>query len=510
MASKDDTALWLHNKLGSLNHLWSSSTIVSQYSYERLQSIRDCFQTLDSIVKVKFFLSLFHIPRRNLDEYKAIINEIIESTIEHCNDQWVLSMAVFMRPYWQNQSLSNDEITDIDSFKEAYTELKKTLKKGDALRMLPVECDYLYKAAKATYAELPQSDKHFSLIRLAKSAAVLQELKKKASNFTKNRPVKMAGSSGDKASPMPYLSRNMYKSAPLSVNSMNNDSIGASSSSSAQTPGFLKRSFLSSATLTGKQSALKSNVGIKLLDLQDQPLPPKEAKRKKKEAEKETKKRIKLDTTVSKDDVKVDEAKATDNGEVDVGTEQVVEKIEENEEMDVKEDCVDVSEDNLQPMSYTMGLDAVGAHANPFAFDPYAVAQQSAPKLPIVSLSSGGVAGGQSAPIKITTLSNEGEMKRQEHRALLMPRERLAQVQEMFMGASALTMPQKALIMNFVAGARDNPPENGPIMAIKLNEAEEVVTMPDGQQSKVLTELFFHMNFETGEFKKVKHIKSHL
>jgi hypothetical protein len=70
MQSKEDTvALWLHNKLGSASHLWSfSSTVVSQYTVEKLQSIRDCFTTLDSLVKFKFFLSLFHTPKRNFEE----------------------------------------------------------------------------------------------------------------------------------------------------------------------------------------------------------------------------------------------------------------------------------------------------------------------------------------------------------------------------------------------------------------------------------------------------------
>jgi hypothetical protein len=49
LASKDDNAaLWLNNKLGSPTHLWSfSSTVASQYTVDKLQSIRDCFTTLD-------------------------------------------------------------------------------------------------------------------------------------------------------------------------------------------------------------------------------------------------------------------------------------------------------------------------------------------------------------------------------------------------------------------------------------------------------------------------------
>lgn len=68
-ATVDDASQWLHNKLGSSTHLWSfSSTVVSQYNVDKLQSIRDCFSTLDSVVKFKFFLSLFHIPKRNIEE----------------------------------------------------------------------------------------------------------------------------------------------------------------------------------------------------------------------------------------------------------------------------------------------------------------------------------------------------------------------------------------------------------------------------------------------------------
>lgn len=71
-SSADSAALWLHNKLHSSTHLWSfSPTVVSQYTLEKLQSIRDCFASLDSIVKIKFFLTLFHIPKRNYEEVKS-------------------------------------------------------------------------------------------------------------------------------------------------------------------------------------------------------------------------------------------------------------------------------------------------------------------------------------------------------------------------------------------------------------------------------------------------------
>ncbi len=71
MASKDDTALWLHNKLGSASQSWNNNcytTVVSHYTIDRLISTKECFQNLDSFVKIKFLLSLFYIPKKNYEE----------------------------------------------------------------------------------------------------------------------------------------------------------------------------------------------------------------------------------------------------------------------------------------------------------------------------------------------------------------------------------------------------------------------------------------------------------
>jgi hypothetical protein len=161
MASKDDTALWLNNKLGSQSHLWSSSTIATQYTIDKLISIKDCFQNLDSLVKMKFFLSLFHISKRNLDEvclfvpnrktlartpskvtymsyfakFKTILKEIIDSTIETCSDQWVLSIAMFMQPFLETETLNTEFVYEIESFKEAFNDLKKS---GKLLRQVGI------------------------------------------------------------------------------------------------------------------------------------------------------------------------------------------------------------------------------------------------------------------------------------------------------------------------------------------------------------------------------------
>ena len=63
-----DTSLWLHNKLGTSNDMWSGASICSQLNQEVLENIKDCFPDLQSQVKLKLILSFLHIPRRNVTE----------------------------------------------------------------------------------------------------------------------------------------------------------------------------------------------------------------------------------------------------------------------------------------------------------------------------------------------------------------------------------------------------------------------------------------------------------
>ncbi len=93
--------------------------------------------------------------------------------------------------------------------------------------------------------------------------------------------------------------------------------------------------------------------------------------------------------------------------------------------------------------------------------------------------------------------------------SLTLTREQMLQAQEMFSQSNKLTRPEKALILGFIAGSRENPrPDQGPIVSLKLNEIEEVLTnQATGQQHRVISELYFQMNYDTGEYKKVKKIR---
>lgn len=67
-----DTGLWLHNKLGSTDELWTPPSIASLLTVSVIDNIRLCFSSLSPPVKLKLLLGMLHLPRRTVDEVGAL------------------------------------------------------------------------------------------------------------------------------------------------------------------------------------------------------------------------------------------------------------------------------------------------------------------------------------------------------------------------------------------------------------------------------------------------------
>ena len=51
----------------------------------------------------------------------------------------------------------------------------------------------------------------------------------------------------------------------------------------------------------------------------------------------------------------------------------------------------------------------------------------------------------------------------------------------------------------------ENPcPQQGHVLSIRLSENEEPVTQVDGTSKNMIADTFFQMNYETGEWKRIK------
>lgn len=198
-----DTALWLHNKLGTSNDQWSGRTIVSQLSQEKLRNIRDCFIDLQPQVKLKLLLSIIHIAKRNVEEWRYELDKILDIAVADDSDKWVSTIAELLKNYPSDfqTNLSIEENTTV--FNDLVTELKNTLDEIEIdCSMLPLECLYLNKnAMTALFGPQPLPEKHFTLIRKPKSAAIRAELMQRSSDAlsgkststTPSIPIRMRG-----------------------------------------------------------------------------------------------------------------------------------------------------------------------------------------------------------------------------------------------------------------------------------------------------------------------------
>uniref|UniRef100_A0A673WM45 Negative elongation factor complex member A n=1 Tax=Salmo trutta TaxID=8032 RepID=A0A673WM45_SALTR len=97
----------------------------------------------------------------------------------------------------------------------------------------------------------------------------------------------------------------------------------------------------------------------------------------------------------------------------------------------------------------------------------------------------------------------------QPKKNLSLTRDQMYAAQEMFKTANKVTRPEKALILGFMAGSRENPcPEQGDIIQIKLSEHTEILPKADGTGSTtMLVDTVFEMNYSTGQWTLLKKYK---
>jgi negative elongation factor A len=95
-------------------------------------------------------------------------------------------------------------------------------------------------------------------------------------------------------------------------------------------------------------------------------------------------------------------------------------------------------------------------------------------------------------------------------KGLTLTRDQMFQAQEMFRNANKLSRPEKAIILGFMAGSRDNPyPDQGDIVQITLSQEQQKVQNPNmpGSTLPVVVETYFEMNYQSGVSAKKQRAK---
>lgn len=511
-----DTALWLHNKLSS-DDSWSGSSLRSLLTQDVLRNIPECFHRLETQVKVKLLMAFLHLPRRVIEETTAEMSEIFEIG-SHDEDEWVRVLSEILK-YYPSTGMLNvnlDEVSPV--FAEVTEEIKKTVANlpDCGSSFLPLECLYLNRSALvAMVGPQPAPPKHFTLRRKPKSAALRAELTQKASEALSAQKKGLGNplSSGNK-----LQSSSKKFEAPVRVTPRTSNPTSYRPVPNRGTPSSgSSRSIISAATL-------KHHGRTKLLDITEQPIGGgRELKRRKKLAESEhaeEAKHKKMDNTKPPEPTTPDYAagltpvtqpsKPPSSPETPStsmappsSTPSYVPQAASSTSQSPPADTLSESTINLK-----RELEMHVEQQRQLMMRERQQKQAAAAALASSSSTSTAPSAADSTrtpPTASAGVPGSSQQQQGNKRQLTLTRDQMLAAHEMFKNANRVSRAEKALILGFMAGAREKPyAHQGPIITIKLSENTENVTASDGSQQTQLVEMLFEMNYDSGHWRRLK------
>ncbi|XP_024940605.1 negative elongation factor A isoform X2 [Cephus cinctus] len=408
-----------------------------------------------------------------------------------------------MKTFPSSGSLNTD-ITDLDEhrpiFGELVNDLRKLLKKQNDPAMLPLECHYLNKTAlTSVVGQQPALTKHFTLKRKPKSAALRAELMQKSADAASNLKKSTAPTVPVRSRGMP---RKMTDTTPLK-----------GIPSRVPTSGFRSPSLTSPSmsSRTPISSRIRKDGGIKLLDINEQPLGYAQAKKRKRMMELEEQQK------------KVAEAQAAAAAAATVAattsetptTPEYAQGLAPINPPVTPVTTTTPTQPYTTPTTPTTGIPSTvtlptptppTAPITPIATPPPLAAPVAPTNVENTPVGVQTVRPAQTVTqIRIQTTAQPANAAANTRKGLSLTREQMLEAQEMFKLANKVTRPEKALILGFMAGSRDNPcPKLGNIVTVMLSENVEEVTQPDGSVVAMLVETHFQMNYTNGEWKRIK------
>uniref|UniRef100_A0A803TEZ1 Negative elongation factor complex member A n=1 Tax=Anolis carolinensis TaxID=28377 RepID=A0A803TEZ1_ANOCA len=479
---ESDTGLWLHNKLGSTDELWAPPSIASLLTASVIDNIRLCFHGLSSPVKLKLLLGMLHLPRRAVDEMKGALTEIIQlATLDP--DPWVLMVADILKSFPDIGSLNLDLEEQNPNVQDILGELREKVSECETSAMLPLECQYLNKNALTTLAgPLTPPVKHFQLKRKPKSATLRAELLQKSTE-TAQQLKKTAG--------VPFHAKGRglvkkidtttpLKGIPKQAPFRNPTAPSVFSPAGNRTP------------IPPSRTPLRKERGVKVYILffkkhvslfHFHPFTQK-CSYKTKLASLNNDPALASTSYLPAAPSVVPSSSYVPSSDTQP-TGPVQEPLQAKEEPATPPTTAVTTQFKQRTPMYNSNTNVATviptSPVTPPAAPPAAPAPQGTP-------------APQQAPPK---------------KSLSLTREQMYAAQEMFKTANKVTRPEKALILGFMAGSRENPcQEQGDIIQIKLSEHTEVLPKADGTGSTtMLVDTVFEMNYATGQWTRLKKYK---
>uniref|UniRef100_A0A4W6D209 Negative elongation factor complex member A n=1 Tax=Lates calcarifer TaxID=8187 RepID=A0A4W6D209_LATCA len=527
-----DTGLWLHNKLGSTDELWTPPSIASLLTVSVIDNIRLCFSSLSPPVKLKLLLGMLHLPRRTVDEMKEALSEIIQlATVD--SEPWVLMVADILKSFPETGSLNLDLEEQNPNVQDILGELREKVSECEASAMLPLECQYLNKSALTTLVgPLTPPVKHFQLKRKPKSATLRAELLQKSTE-TAQQLKKTAGvpfhAKGrglvkkiDTTTPLKGIPKAPFRSptAPSMFSPPSN-----------RTP------------IAPARTPLRKERGVKLLDISELDMvgAGREAKRRRKTLETEAGEKAAKEEAVVENttpDYAAGLVSAQKLGALNenplpstsylpatpsmVPSSSYIPSSEAQPEYHILRHCLFSSLTSSKSARQPEESATAGAGATPTLPGQYKQrtpmynasttanpATPTSPSTPASTPASNWAPSCRNRQPTPTPTPTPTPPQPQPKKNLSLTRDQMYAAQEMFKTANKVTRPEKALILGFMAGSRENPcPEQGDIIQIKLSEHTEVLPKADGTGSTtMLVDTVFEMNYSTGQWTRLKKYK---
>ncbi|XP_057562062.1 negative elongation factor A isoform X2 [Hippopotamus amphibius kiboko] len=537
---ESDTGLWLHNKLGATDELWAPPSMASLLTAAVIDNIRLCFHGLSSAVKLKLLLGTLHLPRRTVDEMKGALTEIIQlATLD--SDPWVLMVADILKSFPDAGSLNLDLEEQNPNVQDILGELREKVSECEASAMLPLECQYLNKNALTTLAgPLTPPVKHFQLKRKPKSATLRAELLQKSTE-TAQQLKRSAGV------PFHAKGRGLLRKMDTTSKATTAREPCGCCRVSAPLRGIPKQAPFRSPTapsvfspagnrtpMPPSRTPLRKERGVKLLDISELDVvgAGREAKRRRKTLDAEAVEKPAKEETVVEN--------ATPDYAAGLVSTQKLGSLNNEPALPSTSylpatpsvvpasSYIPSSEAPPAPSSREASLQASRTPEEPSTPSPALPAQfkqraplynsgpspaaptPAAPTSPLTPSTPPAVAPAtQTPPVAMVAPQAQPPTQQQPKKNLSLTREQMFAAQEMFKTANKVTRPEKALILGFMAGSRENPcQEQGDVIQIKLSEHTEDLPKSDGQGSTtMLVDTVFEMNYATGQWTRFKKYK---
>lgn len=451
MADRDEALHYLLNKLKSEDG-WSSANLT--WNEEKLSIVADQFSSFDGIAKTKVLLSFLSMTPRTINQCNDEMQQILRLA-RRDGDEWVRLFAAVLTPFPQSQTVAVDACME-GSMEGVQEEIGEALSGHAPSPFTPHEYAYLNEsvlAAQPNYSA--PSHTHFTLLRQPQASVQLR-----------NEVLQRAGTDFSQTGSL-VKDRHLLQRQLSSAGTSSNPFVPTTRTTSSR----------KSVPIPGVSSRIQRERGTKLLDLDEVPITTRRKRRAAGDAEARPDSK-RLQRTPSKSEPEPPTPTLTPT---------LTPLPTPSLPLATPDYAAGLGSEYLTPMLQTQ--------EPPSSLDQQPLAPQPQPLTTPPATAEGGAT---QAPLAA----------RQPTKGLKLSRQQLQIAQDMFRESPSLTREQKALILGFMAGSRENPNPDRNTLTVKLNERQltEDVPSPEGQMltRTVLIETVFEMNYSNGQWRKLQ------